>query len=380
MENFTAYNPVKLHFGSSVCDKLADLDDTYGKKALLIIGGGSVKQNGIFDQISGALKKAGIEWIEFGGIKPNPESGDALRAVHTGIEEKVDFVIGLGGGSVIDTAKMVALSIPGKHDPWKLMKGEEESTSALPIIAILTLAATGTEMNRFAVLQNSESGEKLGFGHPLIYPKESFLDPSFTLSVNIDYTSFGIVDLIAHALENYFGSGEASLADRYVLSIVADAIEFSKPLLNDLSNYELRARMMWAATNALNGYTSYGRSSGDFAVHALGHQISALFDTPHGATLSIVYPAWLMFLKNHVPEKIEHMGNVLFGTRGVDEAILALKNFFAEIGSPVSLSEIGLNREFCDRLLKEWIRLKAKGYVYPIGEEDYKELLNNMMN
>ncbi len=168
-----------------------------------------------------------------------------------------------------------------------------EKVTSVPLIAVLTLAATGTEMNPVAVLQNPGTREKIGFRNDAMYPTHSFLDPAYTLSVPANYTAYGIVDLVAHCLEAWFGEGDATLSDRFVLSIIKEALEYGPALMADLSNYELRARIMWAATNALNNMTMYGRVSGDWGVHALGHVLSFLYDTPHGASLSIMYPAWM---------------------------------------------------------------------------------------
>jgi alcohol dehydrogenase YqhD (iron-dependent ADH family) len=378
MENFEAWNPVHLHFGRGVTSKLPDILPQIGRKALLLIGKGSVKQNGIYNIVAGAINASGIEMIEFEGIKPNPLLSDVRKAVALGIARKVDMVIGLGGGSVIDSAKAIAVSIPGHLDPWDIFKRVVKPERALPVVSVLTLAATGTEMNQFSVIQNEETLEKIGFGHPLMYPVHSFLDPSFTITVNRDYTVYGITDLIAHSLESYFGEGEADLSDRFVFSIVAEAMEFAPHLLADLASYELRARMMWAATTALNGLTGYGRRRGDWTVHALGHSISMLFDTPHGATLSIVYPAWLKYLSSHIPNRISKLGTALFNDGSVDGTIEKITGFFQSIGSPVTLAEAGIIGNDRQKLLEHWVRVQAQGNIYRLGSVDYNFLLTHM--
>jgi len=214
----------------------------------------------------------------------------------------------------------------------------------VPLICVLTLAATGTEMNGAAVVQNHETGEKIGFVSELMYPRESFLDPAFTVTVPRDYTAYGIVDLIAHALEAYFGKGEPPVIDQITFDIIKDAMHRGPLLLDDLENVELRAGIMLDATLALNGLTVYGKKVGDWGVHGLGHEISMLFDTPHGATLSIVYPAWLELHKDRIPERILKLGTNLFGAQTVEETIAGFKDFFRKIGSPVTLSELGVGR------------------------------------
>jgi hypothetical protein len=228
-------------------------------------------------------------------------------------------------------------------------------------------------------LQNHKTDEKLGYGHPSMYPKHSFLDPSYTLTVPANYTAYGIVDLIAHCLEAYFGAGDASLSDRFVQSIIKEAMEFGPLLMNDLANYDLRARIMWAATNALNGLTSYGRVSGDWAVHGLGHVLSFLYDTPHGASLSIVYPAWLKKMKVRNPERIAHLGELLFNQKDTDAAIAGLENFFKGLGSPVTLNEIGKNEKNLDDILRVMNLNRVSGMNLKLNADDRKEILRLMV-
>ncbi len=376
MENFKVDNPVKINFGKDVCNELATNIKTFGSRVLLIYGKGSVKKNGIYDKVVAQLKQANKEIFEFSGIKSNPTVADARRAVEFCVTNKIELIVALGGGSVIDTAKAVAVCVEGGLDPWDVFKRKVRPTAGVPIISILTLAATGTEMNMFAVLQNEDTNEKIGFGVPEMYPVESYLDPSFTLSVNKAYTAYGLVDLIAHSLENYFGSGKAPLADKLVFAVVNEAIEIAPRLLEDLDNYDLRARMMWAATMALNGYNNYGRKSGDWAVHALGHCMSMLFDTPHGASLSIMYPAWIKLLSRTVPERISELGLALFNDDSVDGCIAKLTEFFKSCGSPVTLAEAGITGEQREQLKQLWIDTKAAGYVHEVVDTDYDDLLS----
>lgn len=378
MENFTAYNPVRVHFGKGVCNGLGKVAHEYGKKALLVYGGGSVKKNGIYERVVNPLREAGIEIVEFPGIRPNPWISDVDRAVGLANNEKVDMVVALGGGSVIDSAKIISVCIPGKLDGWKVMTRKQRPETGLPLLAVLTLAATGTEMNMSSVLQNPELGLKIGFGTELMYPKHSFLDPAFTTTVNKNHSAYGIIDLIAHSLENYFGTGHAPLSDRFVVSIVKEAIETAPKLLHDLSNYDHRARILWASTCALNGTTNYGRKSGDWAVHALGHTLSLLYDTPHGATLSIVYPAWLRYISDIVPERISHLGKELFGTKDVYQSIAKLEDFFASTGSPTRLQQAGIGWGKKDEILAHWLDKKPRGMVYEIDEKGYRHILDRM--
>ena len=193
-------------------------------------------------------------------------------------------MVAVGGGSVIDSAKIIALCLKEECDIWEVMTGRYSPLSALPLIAVLTLAATGTEMNGTAVLQNHKTREKIGYKNELIYPVHSFLDPTYTLTVPASQTAYGIVDLVAHCLEAWFGEGEASLSDRFVLAIIREAMEYGPLLMKDPGNFELRAKIMWAATTALNNTTMHGKKSGDWGVHRMGHVLSFLYDTPHAAS------------------------------------------------------------------------------------------------
>ena len=342
MINFTAYNPVRLHFGKGVVKELGSAAAELGKKALLVYGGGSVKRNGSYDDTVAQLNAAGIEVIEYGGIKPNPLASDVDEAAALGRKNKVEFIVAVGGGSAIDSAKVLSACIAENVSAWQIMSRKVDPSSALPLISVLTLAATGTEMNAAAVLQNPETRQKIGLRHPVFYPRHSYLDPGYTLSVPANYTSFGIVDLVAHALEAWFGEGSAPMSDRFVAAIIKEAMEIGPKLMGDLSNYEYRERIMWAATCALNDVTVHGRRSGDWGVHGMGHVLSFLYDTAHGATLSIVYPAWLRRLAEKQPARIVELGKALFDVDTASAAIEELEGFFTSISSPIRASEAGI--------------------------------------
>ena len=220
MVNFTVYNPVRLVFGNQIKDELGPCLKKFGMNILLIYGKGSVKKYGYYNQIMNVLASGGFKVTEFSGIKPNPVINDVRAAVKLGKEKKVDVVLALGGGSVIDSAKIVSLGLQTEIDPWEFMTWRIQPEKATPLVTILTLAATGSEMNSAAVIQNHETGEKLGLVNELLFPKTSFLNPEFTLSVPKNYTAFGIVDLIAHSLESYFGEGEPSITDSFTFSII----------------------------------------------------------------------------------------------------------------------------------------------------------------
>ena len=210
MENFTAYNPTKLHFGKDVTGQLGEVVLEFGKRVLLMYGKGSVQKNGVYNKVIHQLKQINAEVTEFSGIKSNPLVDDVSEAAQLGKLNHIDVIVAVGGGSVIDSAKVTALAIANNTDPWAFMTYKAKPKTSIPVIAVLTLAATGTEMNGAAVLQNHKTAEKKGYVSPFMYPKHSFLDPTFTFSVPKNYTAYGIADLIAHSLEAYFGEGDAT--------------------------------------------------------------------------------------------------------------------------------------------------------------------------
>lgn len=378
MENFKLYNPTVLHFGENVVDKLSSKIKKYGNKVLFVLGKGSVIKHGYYDIVTKHLEENNIEHIDFKGIKPNPGIEDVNDAIKIGIENNVELVLALGGGSAIDSAKIIALCIKENLNAWDVVKGKIEPKEALPIITILTIAATGTEMNHFAVIQNKKTKEKVGFRNELMYPKHSFLDPKFTYSVPTNYTAFGIVDIIAHSLENYFGEGDSPLSDRFSASIIIETMNFAPLVLKEANNYEYRANMMLQSTYALNGTLASGKISGDWGVHAIGHTLSVLYDIPHGASLSIAYPAWLKLMKSKIPERIKTISKLIFNIEDIDLFIEKLETFFTSINSPINLFEAKIYEDKKEDIVNLMTRNKISGYNYKFNE--YDEIVNLMFS
>ncbi|MEE4176533.1 MAG: iron-containing alcohol dehydrogenase [Bacteroides sp.] len=381
MENFRINNPVDLHFGAGVVEKLGPLAFGYGKKALLVYGKGSVKTNGSYHQTLKSLQDAGVEVVEYDGIKSNPIIEDVDEAADLGRREGVKMVVALGGGSVIDSAKIIAITIAVSHSGWAFLDGPEKPVKAIPLLCVLTLAATGTEMNAAAVVQSDSKKKKIGYVNKLMYPKHSFLDPGFTISVPPNQTAYGIVDLIAHALEAWFGEGDASLSDRFIIAIIKEALKYGPELMKNLEDYDLRARIMYAATCALNGMTVPGKKSQDWGVHNIGHTLGVKWDLAHGATLSIVYPAWLKLHKERMPHRITELGSALFGSETVDDTIYKLEYFFKLLGSPIRLSQAGIQCSEKDKEeLFEIMQLnKVNGLHHKLSEQDYRFLIEHII-
>lgn len=380
MENFVAYNPTSLHFGKDVLNGLGQTVKKYGSRVLLVYGKGSIKQNGLYDLVKSQLESIGAEVFEYSGIRSNPIIEDVDAAASLGRNNNVDVVLAVGGGSVIDSSKIISVAIPADVTAWDFFIRKAAPKTAVPLIAVLTLAATGSEMNPFAVLSNHKAETKGSFSSPLMFPKHSFLDPQFTISVPRDYTAFGIADLIAHSLEAFFGKGEeASLSDRLVFSIIREAMEYGPLLLNDLANYKLRAKIMYAATMALNGLTMHGRTSGEWGVHSIGHVLSLLYDVPHGASLTIVYPAWLKLQQNRIGHRIALLGKNIFGANGTDETIKMMEQLFIDLGCPVRLSEVaGINPD-TEEIFRIMVQNKAATFVHKLDHEDYRKIIGLMM-
>ncbi|MFP4287671.1 MAG: iron-containing alcohol dehydrogenase [Bacteroidales bacterium] len=382
MENFVMFNPVKLHFGKGVTDQLGEVTQGFGKKVLLVIGKGSVKKSGAYDQVVASLNDAGCEILEYSGIKSNPLIDNVDEAATMAREHKIDVIVALGGGSVIDSAKIISLAMKYDGRAWDIVAGKYKPKDAVPLIAVITLAATGTEMNPVAVVQSTCEQKKIGYGNPLIYPKHSFLDPTFTQTVPLNYTAYGVVDLIAHSLEVWFGQGDASLSDRFIVSIIKEAMKYGPMLLDDLENYDLRARIMYAATCALNGMTVYGKKSGDWGVHLIGHSLSVIYDVPHGASLSIAYPAWLKLQKDRIPERIRQLGAALFEAGTVEDTIFKMEYLFKSLQAPLTMKEAGYDiasENDKEKIKSVMFKNKVNGLHYPISENDYDTLIKLMI-
>jgi alcohol dehydrogenase YqhD (iron-dependent ADH family) len=377
MENFIAHNPTALHFGRNILSGLGPVMQIYGKKVLFIYGKGSIKKTGLYDHVSGLLKAINAEVFEYKGIKSNPVVQDVDAAAEIGRKNKIDVILAVGGGSVIDSAKIISITIPVNHSGWDFYTRKAQPEKAIPLIAVLTLAATGTEMNPFAVLSNHDTMIKDGYGNKHLYPAHSFLDPQLTFTVPKDYSAYGIADLIAHCFEAWFGFGDATLSDRFIISIIREAMEYGPRLLKDLNNYELREKIMYAATMALNGLTLNGKVSGDWGVHAVGHCLSLLYDLPHGASLTIVYPAWMKYLKDRIPERIALLGSGLFQeTLSADESINRIEAFFHSIDCPTRLSDMNIYGDVKQSIYETMVINKVSGANLKLKEPDYFPLID----
>lgn len=384
MENFSFYNPTKIIFGKNEVEKIGTEASQFGKKALVLIGKGSAKKSGLYARVISMLNMYSIRSVTYEGIKSNPNFEDADEAVQYAKEFGAEMVIAIGGGSVIDTAKAVAMGYYVEHSVWDFYLQKAKAEKALPILNILTLAATGTEMNSSTVLQNTEDGMKKGYSAPCLFPKVSILDPTLSFSVPADYTAYGIADLISHCLEVYFGKGDAPLSDHYVASIIKLATHYGPKVLENPDDYDARANIMWLATNALNGTLVNGKGNGDWGSHLFEHTLSVLFDVAHGAGLSIVFPAWLKHFESKFESKLAFLGKMVFDVHEGDQQhqakqfIIKLEEFYTKINTPIRLSNVNIDLSKKDDILENLKLNKVTGRVYSMTTEDHESILEKM--
>ncbi|GAB6072066.1 iron-containing alcohol dehydrogenase [Venenivibrio stagnispumantis] len=344
MENFEFHNPTKIIFGKKTEEKIGEILKNDGiKKVLFVYGKESIKKTGLFDKVINLLNQNGIEYILHGGVKSNPVLSHTREGIQKAKENNVDAVLAVGGGSVIDEAKAIAVGAKTDKDIWIYFERGEEIKSALPVYDILTLAATGTEMNGYAVITNEETKEKLSISSIYIYPKVSILNPELTYTVPKEYVAYSAVDITAHSVEWYFTCKVCpNIQNRLVESIVKTIKETTDIILKEPTNYNARAEFMWASTLALNGITRTGVGGGYFPNHMIAHSIGALYDLPHGACLSIVIPAWTKwYLENNKPQ-FKRFAKEIFNLDDYTKLPQAIKEWFSSIGAPVSLSEVGI--------------------------------------
>ncbi|WP_196891471.1 iron-containing alcohol dehydrogenase [Aureivirga marina] len=343
MNNFQYKNPTKILFGK---EQIANIKNEIpsGAKVLMTFGGGSIKKNGIYEQVKEALKDVSL--VEFGGIPANPEYETLMEALKVIKEEKIDFLLAVGGGSVIDGTKFLAAASKYEgNEPWDILVKREPVLNALPLGTVLTLPATGSEMNAGCVISRREIQEKLAVGGPALFPQFSVLDPTVIQSIPKRQIANGIADAFTHVLEQYMTySVGAKLQDRFAESILQTLIEVAPKIMEDTSDYEAASNFMWSCTMALNGLINQGVPT-DWAIHAMGHELTALYGIDHARTLAIVTASHYTYNLDSKKEKLaqyaERVFEVKFGTEE-EKALIAIektKEFFESLGIKTKLSE-----------------------------------------
>lgn len=363
MQNFTYANPVKIIFGKGTIKNIAE-EISKEQKVLVIYGGGSIKKNGVYDQVMDALK--GYQVFEFSGIEPNPHYETCMKAVEVIKKENIDFLLSVGGGSTLDATKFIAASSRFDGDSWKILSEHAQISDALPFGCVMTLPATGSEMNNGGVITKAETQEKLAFASDCTFPKFSVLDPETTYSLPKNQIANGIVDTFVHVMEQYLTSGDDdSLLQDCMAEAIAKTVVLEGPLalLNPM-DYNVRANIMWAAAWALNGWINCGVEE-DWATHMIGHEITALFGLDHGQTLAIVYPGMLEIMKEQKAKKIIRLGKEIFeineedDQKQIDLTLKAVEHFFEKVGINTHLSDYNLGDEAIDKVVN---RLRERGW------------------
>ncbi|MCH1625487.1 iron-containing alcohol dehydrogenase [Ferdinandcohnia quinoae] len=383
MNNFTYYNPTKLIFGKGQVEQLKVEVPQYGKKVLLVYGGGSIKRNGLYDQVLAQLHEVGTVVFELAGVEPNPRLSTVRKGIEICKKEGIEFILAVGGGSVIDCTKAIAAGSKYDGDVWDFMTRKAAAKDALPFGTVLTLAATGSEMNSGSVITNWETNEKYGWGSPHVFPKFSILDPVNTFTVPKDQTIYGIVDMMSHVLEHYFHHVPGTITqDQWCESVLRTVIETAPKLLDDLENYDHRATILLNGTLALNGMLNMGYA-GDWATHNIEHAVSAVYDIPHGGGLAILFPHWMMHVLDENVNRFKQLAVRVFDVdpegktdREVAlEGISRLRDFWNRIGAPSRLADYDIGEENLELMSEKTVVYGEFGRFKKLNKEDSLEIL-----
>ena len=353
MFDFKYFTPTKVMFGKNAEDKVAQLIQEFGgKKVLIHYGGGSVIRSGLMQKVTDQLDKAGIPYVKLGGAVPNPR----LSLVYEGIElckkEGIDFLLAVGGGSAIDSAKAIGYGVMNDGDVWDLYDYKKQAKASMPLGVILTLAATGSEMSDSSVITKEEGLVKRGYSSDYGRPKFAILNPELTMTLPDYQTACGCTDIMMHTMERYFtNGGNMELTDSMAEALLRTVKEQAKILVKDPNNYEARAEVMWAGSLSHNGLTGCGNDGGDWMTHKLEHELGGLYDVAHGAGLAAIWGSWARYVyKDCLPRFKRYAINVMGvpANAGTDEEIAlkgieAMEDFYREINMPTNLKELGVN-------------------------------------
>lgn len=365
MENFIFRNPTKLIFGKGMIARLSK-EIPEGKKIMVTFGGGSVKKNGVYDQVVEALR--GRDYIEFWGIEPNPKVETLRKAIEICRREGVDFLLSVGGGSVLDGTKLIAAAVRYDGDAWDLVLDNSRIGEILPFGDVMTLPATASEMNRNAVISSIETKEK--FGMKVDYPRFSILDPQTTFTLPVYQRAAGMADTFIHVMEQYMTvTGQSPLMDRWSEGILQTLVEIAPKVLESENDYDSMANYMMCATMGLNGFIAMGVTE-DWATHQIGHELTAIHGLTHGHTLAIVFPGLLKVLREQKKGKILQYGERVWGITGgtederIDRTIDATEKFFRSLGLQTRLHEVGIGD---DTILEIERRFNERGVAFGEG-------------
>lgn len=383
MNAFSFYNPVKLIFGKGQLDAVKKELPKLGKKVLVVYGGGSIKKNGLYDEVMEKLSEAGLEVFELAGVEPNPRISTAKKGIEICKKENIDMLLAVGGGSVIDCTKLIACGAKYDGDAWDFVTRKAQPKDGLPFGTVLTLAATGSEMNAGSVITNEETQEKYGWGSPFSFPKFSVLDPTYTMSVPEDQTIYGIVDMMSHIFEQYFHNAtNTPVQDRMCEGVLKAVIETAPKLMEDLQSYEHRETILFAGTMGLNNFLQMGYN-GDWATHNIEHAVSAVYDIPHAGGLAILFPEWMKHNIQVNPARFAQMAVRVFDVESegkseeevAAEGIERLRDFWASLGAPKKLKDYNIDDSKLDLIADKTMVYGEFGNFNKLNKEDVKQIL-----
>lgn len=376
MNQFTYFVPTKIQFGKGQISHLRELAES-GNRVLMVYGGGSIKRLGIYDEAMDLLSATGLTVYELGGVEPNPKVALVREGVALSREHQVDMVLAIGGGSVIDTAKAIAAGTCYPGDVWDLIDDSSKIKSALPIYTVLTLSATGSEMNKNAVLSDMGRNLKASMSSDWLKPKLSICDPTYTFSVSKKQTAAGTADMISHAFENYFSPiRDSYLSARFGEAVLRTCFHYGPIAMAMPDNYEARANLMWASTNAINGIAKAGAEVG-WSCHPMEHELSAYYDITHGEGLAILTPRWMEhILSEQTAWKFAEYGRNVWNISGTDDmevgrqAIERTAEFFFDVlGMPRTLAEAGIDETYFDVMAEKAAASCTRAFV-PLSKQD----------
>lgn len=383
MQNFDYMTPTRLVFGENVVEKLPKVMAAIGKRVLLTYGGGSIKKIGLYDRVKELLKD--FEITELSGIQPNPKyNPSVLDGVRLCKENNIDVILAVGGGSVLDCSKAIAAGAKYDGDPWDLISYKVKAKAALPIVDILTLAATGSEYDCGGVISRTETNDKVGYLDPLLYPVCSFLDPRYTFTVSKKQTAAGCADAMNHIIEQYFCENSTLLNDGFCEAGLKSLMVNAKACLENPEDYRARAEMMFACTLGCNGIYALGNSRSGWPCHGIEHALSAYYDITHGEGLAIITPRWMRhILSERTLDRFVKYGINVFGIDAslpkqkiAEKAIDATYAFFESISIPMHLREVGIDDSRIDEMAHHITVNEGLENAYvPLTEQDIKEIL-----
>ena len=383
MVNFDYMTPTRLIFGKDSIEKLPEVMNQFGPKILLTYGGGSIKKIGLYDKVKELL--AGREIIELSGIQPNPKyDPSVLEGVRLCKENKVDVILAVGGGSVLDCSKAIAAGAKYDGDPWDLISYTVKAQAALPIVDVLTLAATGSEYDPGGVISRTETNDKIGYVDPLLYPAVSILDPTYTFTVSKKQTAAGCADAMNHIMEQFFCEESSLLADGFMEAGLKSLMVNARKCLENPENYTARAEMMLACTYGCNGIYALGSSASGWPCHGIEHALSAYYDITHGEGLAIITPRWMKHILNErTLHRFVKYGINVFGidanlpeTEIAEKAIDATYKFFESIGIPMHLKDVGIDESRIGEMAHHIAMNEGLENAWaPLTEQDITEIL-----